>query len=438
MRKISKFEFGKKNRVETEFNSMRNKNIFIWCLVLCLGIGSTATFAQRAGGLSKSTIKNRLLISDGSKGPIQGGESAVTDMLLMKDGWIYGSTKATWGAENCHLFRTDGDKVEHVLNITSKLPRQSSISDLAVGKGNLLVGSTSTYDEIFDDKKNKYDGGHLFTFDPANNTFEDLGLVAAGQGINCIAVDSLRGKIYGVTYPAGHLFSFDTKSKVIKDFGEVMTPWRVKDMGRVSWRGVPKVLMIDDAGTVYYSAYYRRDIAFTKQEQMKGESNTYSSLSGGRIYRLAFGDDAPVFTGAVVPTQKGMDSDPIYENGIASAIRARDGGFWCGTINDGFLFKFDPSTSTVINKGKAFQYWNLKSLAYARDGKLYMLGGRDEDNSWILSYDAALGAINCEGWPENTAQCSVICADKNGRIVIAENLRHSFMWVYDPAAVAEK
>jgi hypothetical protein len=31
----------------------------------------------------------------------------------------------------------------------------------------------------------------------------------------------------------------------------------------------------------------------------------------------------------------------------------------------------------------------------------------------------------------------VICADKNGRIIIAENLRHSFMWVYDPTAVVE-
>ena len=164
----------------------------------------------------------------------------------------------------------------------------------------------------------------------------------------------------------------------------------------------------------------------------------YSSLEGGRIYRLAYGEDKPVFTGAVIPTQTGMDSDPIYENGIASAIRARDGGFWCGTINDGFLFKFEPSTSTVINKGKTFQYWNLKSLAYGSDGKLYMLGGRDEDNSWIMSYDPMIGSLACLGWPENTSQCSVICADKKGRIIIAENLRHSFMlWVFDPSKMVK-
>lgn len=419
--------------------NMNSRNIFFWLLVagFMTGLNTTVAVAQRAGGLPKSTIKKRVLISHGPKGPIKGGESAVTDMVLMKNGWVYGSTKATWGAENCHLFRTDSEDVEHVLNITSKLAGQTAISDLAIGKNNVLIGSTSTYDEIFDDKNNKYPGGHLFSFDAASNSFEDFGIIAKGQGINCVAVDSVRGKIYGVTYPAGHLFSYDTKTKAIKDFGEVMTPWRVKDLGRVSWRGVPKVLMIDDAGTVYYSTYLRKDVEFVKEEQMKGGTNSYSSLSGGRIYRLGYGDDAPVFTGAVIPTQTGMDADPIYENGIASAIRARDGGFWCGTINDGFLFKFNPSTSTVVNKGKAFQYWNLKSLAYGRDGKLYMLGGRDEDNSWILSYDHSVGSIECEGWPENTAQCSVICADKNGRIIIAENLRHSFMWVYDPAAVVE-
>ena len=413
---------------------MKQNKIFAWVplFIILSGLHTVTAYAQRAGKITKGMVSKHILISDGPQGPIQGGESAVTDMILMNDNWVYGSTKATWGAQNCHIFRTDGDKAEHILNVTSLLEGQTSITDLCVGKGNIIIGCTSTYDEILDDTDKGYKGGHLFSFDPLTRKSEDLGIIAAGQGINCIAIDSLRGKIYGVTYPAGHLLSYDTGTGAIKDFGEVMTPWRVKDLGRVSWRGVPKVLMIDDAGTVYFSTYYRKEINLTEQEIMKGGSSTYSAYSGGLIYRLAFGDEEPVFTGVSIPTQQGMDSDPLYENGIASAIRARDGGFWCGTINDGFLFKFQPSTSTVINKGKAFQYWNLKSLTYGGDGKLYMLGGRDEDNSWILCYDPAIGSIDCLGWPDNTAQCSVICADAKGRILIAENLRHSFIWVYEP------
>ena len=394
-----------------------NQNKLFFCLLITVILSansSTTSYGQRVGAITKGRITNHFLISNGPKGPIQGGESAVTDMILLNNGWVYGSTKASWGAKNCHIFRTDGEKTEHLINLSLVLPGQTSITDLAIGKGNIIFGCTSHYDEILDDSKMPYQGGHIFSFDPATNKSNDLGIIARGQGINCIAIDSIRGKIYGVTYPAGHLFSYDIESLIVRDIGEIMTPWRVKDLGRVSWRGVPKVLIIDDAGSVYYSTYYQKEINMTS-------------------YRLGYGDEHPQFTGVTIPTQQGMDSDPLYENGIASTIRANDGGFWCGTINDGFLFKFYPSTSTVINKGKAFQYWNLKSLTYGDNGKLYMLGGRDEDNSWILCYDQMIGSIDCLGWPDNTAQCSVICADGKGRILIAENLRHSFIWVYNPS-----
>jgi hypothetical protein len=386
-----------------------------WLISLSLASLVPASHAQgRRGSLDEGSIVRQYLVSNGPKGPIHGGESAVTDLVLLADGWVYGGTAATWGAKTCHLFRTDGETVEQVLNVTEKLPGQTKVSGLATGPEGALVGATSTSNEVFDDPSRRYEGGHLFTFDSKTRAFTDHGVIASGQGINCLAVDPLHARVYAVTYPAGHLVAFDYRDKQIKDFGEVMKPWRVKDLGRVSWRGVPKVLLVDDAGTVYFSTYIER--------------------AGGRIFRLAYGDDKPVFTGAVVPVQKGMDDDPIYETGIASAVRAGDGGFWCGTINDGFLFKFHPSTSTVVNKGKAFQYWNLRSLAYGGDGKLYMLGGRDYDNSWLLCYDPASGSIDCLGWPSNTAQCGVICADRHGNILMAENLRNSHIYVYGRSA----
>jgi hypothetical protein len=388
---------------------------FLWIATLSLLVFTTVSHAQgRRGAMDSGSIVRQYLISNGPKGPIHGGESAVSDMILMADGWVYGSTEATWGEDACHLFRTDGEKAEQVLEVTQKLSGQPKVSDLAIGPGGILVGATTTYDEVFDDSSKRYEGGRIFTYDPKTKAFLDYGVMAAGQGINCVAVDTLHTRIYGVTYPAGHLFAYNYKDKQIKDFGEVKTPWRVKDMGRVSWRGVPKVLMIDDAGTVYFS--------------------TYIKFQGGRIFRLAYGDEKPVFTGAIVPVQQGMDDDPIYETGIASATKAKDGGFWCGTINDGFLFKFHPSTSTVVNKGKSFQYWNLRSLAYGGDEKLYMLGGRDYDNSWLLCYDPVSGSMDCLGWPNATTQCGTICADRDGNILMAENLRNSSIYVYGKSA----
>jgi len=405
---------------------MKADKRFLWITtiiavaMLCAGTAS----AQREGAMEPGSISGRVLISNGPDGPIRGGESAVADMLLMGDGWVYGGTQATWGAQACHLIRTDGETVEHVLNVTQKLPGQVRVSDLACGPGGTIVGATTTYNEVFDEKK-PYDGGHLFTYDPATKAFVDLGVMQNGQGINCVAVDSLHSRIYCVTYPMAHLFSYDYTTKQKKDYGAVMQPWRVKDLGRVSWRGVPKVLMIDDAGTVYFSTYY------DEGAQADDQGDPFNSgLVGGRILRLAYGDDRPTYTGATVPTQKGMHNDPIYENTIVSAIRARDGGFWCGSSVDGFLFKFYPSTSTVVNYGKAFNYWNLRSLAYGGDGRLYMLGGRDYDNSWLLRFDTMTRSMECLGWPNNTTQCGVICSDRTGRILIAENLRNSFIYTY--------
>jgi len=377
----------------------------------------TVAYAQRAGGIDSGDILRHYLISNGPRGPIHGGESAVTDMILMDDGWVYGSTEATWGADACHLFRTDGEVSEHLVDVSSEISGQPKVSDMDIGPKGELIGVTTTYNEVFDDDDSRYEGGHLFSYSIETEAFIDYGVMIQGQGINCVAVDTLHTRIYGVTYPSGHLFTYDYSTRDVKDFGEVMKPWRVKHHGRVSWRGVPKVLMIDDAGTVYFSTYV----------------DINNKSKGGRIFRLAYGDEKPVFTGALVPTQKGMDDDPIYENTIASAVKALDGGFWCGTSVDGFLFKFYPSTSTVINKGKAFQYWNLRSLAYGGDGRLYMLGGRDYDNSWLLCYDTMTGSIDCVGYPSHTTQMGVISRDKQGKILMAENLRNSYIWVYGPS-----
>ena len=388
---------------------MNKRSLLIISLILLL-LPSMA-IAQRYGSITGG-LGSRYLISNGPAGPIHGGESGVTDMVLAEDGWVYCGTKATWGAKNCHLLRTDGKSSEHIVNVTENLPGQTRVTDLEPGRDGVVFGCTSIDNDSFD-KKISYDGGHVFSYNTKTGTLTDLGVMVRGDGLNCIALDpdTSRTLLYGVSYPNAHLFSYDLKSKEIKDFGQVKKPWRVKDRGRVSWRGVPKVLMIDDAGTVYFSSYIGND-------------------AGGRIFRLSRGDEEPVFTGAVIPSHKGQDTNPLYENGIASAIRARDGGFWCGTINDGFLFKFYPSTSTVINKGKGYQIFNLKSLTYGGDGKLYGIAGTYYDTQRLMCYDTQTGSIEDLGHPSNTTQLGAICATKDGTVLMAEELRNSYIYPY--------
>ncbi len=66
---------------------MKADNRFYWILTVIVVLawcGSTVD-AQR--------FRPVFLVSNGPDGPIHGGESAVTDMVLMEDGWVYGSAR---------------------------------------------------------------------------------------------------------------------------------------------------------------------------------------------------------------------------------------------------------------------------------------------------------------------------------------------------------
>ena len=194
---------------------MKNRTCIVALLtVLAVLVLVTGIEAQgRAGDIDGRAMLRHYLISNGPKGPIHGGESAVTDMILMDDGWVYGSTEATWGEKSCHIFRTDSEVCEHVITVTDKLPGQPKVSDMDLGPRGELIGATTTYNEIFDDAKNTYEGGHLFSFNPATKAFVDYGVIQKGQGINCVEVDTLHTRIYCVTYPAAHLFAYDYVKK---------------------------------------------------------------------------------------------------------------------------------------------------------------------------------------------------------------------------------
>ena len=120
---------------------MKTKTFIIWTMTALTVLAPvTGAYAQRAGGMDSGSILRHYLISNGPEGPIHGGESAVTDMILMDDGWVYGSTEATWGADACHLFRTDGEVSEHVVDVSSEISGQPKVSDMDIGpKGELYI-----------------------------------------------------------------------------------------------------------------------------------------------------------------------------------------------------------------------------------------------------------------------------------------------------------
>lgn len=64
-----------------------------------------------------------------------------------------------------------------------------------------------------------YPGGHFLAYDMASGRFEDLAVAPRGEGVLSMAMDTARGRIYGITWPSGRFIRYDLARKELKDLG---------------------------------------------------------------------------------------------------------------------------------------------------------------------------------------------------------------------------
>ena len=65
---------------------MKTRTFIIWTMTALTVLAPvTGAYAQRAGGIDSGGILRHYIISNGPEGPIHGGESAISGMLLMAD-----------------------------------------------------------------------------------------------------------------------------------------------------------------------------------------------------------------------------------------------------------------------------------------------------------------------------------------------------------------
>lgn len=83
-------------------------------------------------------------------------------------------------------------------------------------------------------------GGHWIKYDPKADKFEDLGLIAVGDGPYAIAIDKKRMRLFGTGFK-GSLYRLDMNSGI------------TRDLGRVCGRDICRSIFCDDKGNVYGS-----------------------------------------------------------------------------------------------------------------------------------------------------------------------------------------
>jgi hypothetical protein len=112
-----------------------------------------------------------------------------------------------------------------------------------------------------------------------------------------------------------------------------------------------------------------------------------------------------------------------------------------GGTSDGYLFRFDPAKLSVQNLGKPLLAPEITALALAPDGKIYGVGGSDQDMARLFSYDPVEGSYQVLGFvdvnrrPYYSWQAYVIKAmasGLDGTIYIGESERISRLYLFYP------
>jgi hypothetical protein len=389
-------------------------------LLALLAIAAVA-HAQRTLAMDASVVKQtRIDLRDLGYSPVDvipADESAIRALALAPNGALYGATSGT----RSHLFvlypQHGYVQPLGVLPGMTTVHRSLVISaenDVYIG-GSIAVDNNGAGFE-------KYEGGHLLRYAHRNDEatpikigsplkVEDLGIPVPGEAIYSLAIDRANRVIYGLSYPGGQFFRYsiaDGKFTVV---------------GPVAKTRIP-------------GERFENEKAIGRAIAIDREGNVFTSGDAGHFYRFGFKSQRLEQLDARVPTVRGRE---VYNRVDAWAVA--DEGALYGGGSDGYLFRLDPKTFRVENLGKPLNQARIRGLAFVPGGKLYGVGGNDDEMARLFSYAPArgtyemLGMIDVNRRPYYSWQAYVIdamAADADGTLYMGQAERKSKLYIYCP------
>ena len=202
-----------------------------------------------------------------------------------------------------------------------------------------------------------YAGGHIYRFDPAAELtnrkrmqhpqpnralgfYQDLGIPVPGQAVVCLVTN--EDELYGVTFPGGNFFVANPMTGETEDKGPIAGP----PLNEEPFSSIPRALVIDEAGRVWGAGDYGALFHYDPDSE---EIVHHPSLR--------------------LPSEPGREFKTILD----AMVRGPEDVLYGGT-SDGFVFRFDPSSSKVTNLGKPMSQYRVRGLAFSKDGDLYGVG----------------------------------------------------------------
>ncbi len=268
-------------------------------------------------------------------------------MLAASDGKIYYvlSAEPQDVAGQMFVYDPATDKTKFVGDLTEACG-EKGMNVVSQGKahvnfvesnGKLYFATHLGYYSIIDDMEKPgvptkgykpYRGGHFLSYDMATGKFEDLGLEPHGEGILTMAMDTQRGRLYGLTWPTGYFIRYDMAKKEMKDLGKFN---ELGENGKgKTYRTICRSFAIDPRdGAVYFSVGSGTILRYNY------ETETVTPVQGDDLKKDYFG-----LYDITSPGHMAYNWRQVF-------WYAPENMFYGVHGNSGYLFRFDPKAERV-------------------------------------------------------------------------------------------
>jgi len=348
---------------------------------------------------------------------IPSDESAIRALAVAPNGALYGATSG----RRSHLFvlyPTHG-----YVQPLGYLPDVTTVHRAVVlsSSGEVYLGSSAGVDN-HGQGYSGYAGGHLLKYTPGRDEAKpiridqacavtDLGIPVPGEGIYALAINRLFGYIYGLSYPNGQFFRYDiAAAKVIL-------------LGKVAERRTP-------------GERFENEKLIGRAIALDAQGHAYTSGENGFLYRFHAQRQRLERLPLTVPTVRGREP---YNRVDAWAT---DGGrLLYGGSSDGYLFRLDPQKLTIENLGKPLDQQRIRGLVFAPNGKLYGVGGDDDEIARLFSYHPPTGVYEMLGMIDVNRRpyyswhaylIDAVAAGADGTLYLGQAERGSRLYLYYP------
>lgn len=390
-------------------------------LALLVLLGGAAAVAQRSIEHDRSVVSQvRIDLRDLGYPPrdlIPPEESAIRALAVAPNGALYGATSG----KRSHLFVLY--PAHGYVQPLGYLPDVSTVHRALVvaSNGDVYIGGSPGVDNNAQGYSG-YPGGHLLKYTPGRDegkpiridqpcAVTDLGIPVPGEGIYTLAINRQFGYIYGLSYPNGHFFRYEIGAA------------KVTLLGKVAERRIP-------------GEKFENEKAIGRAIALDGEGHAYTSGENGYLYRFHAQQQRLERLELTVPTVRGREP---YNRVDAWAEDGK--GRLYGASSDGYLFRLDPKKLTVENLGKPLNQYRIRGLVLARNGKLYGVGGDDDEMARLFSYQPSTGVYEMLGmidvnrrpyysWHAYLIDAVALGAD--GTVYLGQAERGSRLYLYYP------